>query len=384
MIRKTIYSILFVCLFAFIGFSQTGSGRPTPTPTPRPTPRPTPGPTVYPTPTRTPIVNPTPVRTPRPPPPPPPAKILWTDDCDPRTDSERCSITPREAVTAGFYDVIKSVNAKIIYKIPESKEELAEYKVVIVSLCSDESNENLVSLIKEYLQSGGSAFILGGNTCQSGGYPTSWWASQLTKDFGVTFGSQDDYKVAWADVVGTHPTTSKLKKMYFSQHAFLNISNPAESILNVNSQPIAAVYNGIGAFVALGDDVGFGWNPNNWDNFGATDNFTFWRNSLRWLISQSKIKKSKSTTSGEDSETSAGLTVIVKQKDVEIFIDDISYDVRYKKSPFKFDSLLPGTYTIRVEKAGYKSETRTVTLKHKQKLPVKFELAPILTRKRNL
>ncbi len=236
-------------------------------------------------------------------------------------------------------------------------------------------------MIKDYIQAGGSVFILGGNTCQSGGHPTSWWASRITKDFGVTFGSEDNYKVAWADAVSGHPTTLKLNKMYFSQYAYLNVSDPAESILNVNEQPIAAVYNGKGSFAALADDVEFGWSPNSWEKLGPTDNFTFWRNSLRWLISQSKIKKSKKTSATDsDNDTSAGLTVYVKQKDVEIFINDERYDVRSLKSPFKFDSLFIGTYTIRVEKAGFKTETRTITLKHKQKLPVKFELVPIVIR----
>jgi uncharacterized membrane protein len=185
--------------------------------------------------------------------------------------------------------VVKSVNAKITYKIPDSPEELAAYKVVIVRFClNDNSEENLVNLIKEYLQSGGSAFILGGNTCP-GIHPTSWWATQLTKDFGVTFGTKDNSGNAMATSVSSHPTTIKVNKMYLSGYVYLNVSDPAESILSVNEQPIAAAYTGTGSFVALADDVGFGWEPNRWDNLGPTDNFTFWRNSLRWLINQSKI-----------------------------------------------------------------------------------------------
>lgn len=85
MIRKTVYSILFICLFALIGFSQTGGERPTPTPRPTPVKPPrrppvSPTPTKTPRPTPTPIVNPTPVKTPQPPPLPPSAKILWTDN----------------------------------------------------------------------------------------------------------------------------------------------------------------------------------------------------------------------------------------------------------------------------------------------------------------
>jgi hypothetical protein len=304
--------------------------------------------------------------------------ILWTDNCDPRTDTEHCSLTTREDVINGFYDIVKSVNAKITYKIPNSTEELAKYKVVIVRFCSDDNNEEtLVNLIKEYLQSGGSAFILGGNTCQSGGHPTSWWATRLTKDFGVTFGSEDDYKSVWADAtVGNHPTTLKLKKIYFSQHSNLNVSAPSESTLTVSGEPIAAVYSGTGTFVALSDDTEFGWAPPAYQKLGQNDNFSFWRNSLRWLISQSKINKSKAD-SGNGSDTSAGLTVFVNQEDVEIFINDEQYDVRFLKSPFIYDSLSPGIYTVRVEKAGFKTEIRTLTLKHKQTLSVNIDLIPI-------
>ena len=80
-------------------------------------------------------------------------KILWTDDCDPRKDSNRCSISTREAVTDRFYDVIKLVNGKITYKIPESKEELESYQVVIVHFCSDNINENLINVIKMRISS---------------------------------------------------------------------------------------------------------------------------------------------------------------------------------------------------------------------------------------
>jgi PEGA domain len=383
MIKKIIYAILLTLFFAFIGVAQdeiTNKNKPPKIKVIKIKPPKTEGTKIKP-PKIIVIKDP-----PKPPsvilpvvikPIPLPAQILWTDDCDPRTDSLRCSISTREAVTAGFYDVVKSVNAKITYKIPDSIEELKSYKVVIVYLCSDEINENSINLIKEYLQGGGSAFILGGNTCQPGGHPTSWWASQITKDFGVTFGTKDDSNPAWTDdAVGTHPITLKLKKIYFSQHADLNVSDPSEPILSVSGKPIAAVYSGIGAFVALSDDAEFGWQPNRWENLGPTDNFTFWRNSLRWLINQSKIKKSKNAAA----DTSAGLIVSVNQKDVKIFIDELEYDVRSLKSPFKYDSLSPGTYTIRVEKAGYKTETRTVILTPKQKLSVKFVLTPITIR----
>ncbi len=401
MTRNTVCSILFICLFALIGFSQGKHGNLGKNPPIKPpntggdkikppknevtkikppkngdgkvkppkinvTKYPPKSPPVIPSVVIKP--NPIPIK---------PSQILWTDDCDPRTDPERCSISPRVEVSDEFYSMIKSVNAKITYKIPDSLEDLATYKAVIVSFCSDENNEEtLVNLIKDYIKSGGSAFILGGNICQSNGHRSSWQASQITKDFGVTFGSEDDYKAVWADVVGGHPTTSKLSKMYFSQHAKLTVSDSAESILSVNEQPIAAAYTGTGSFVALADDAEFGWSPPAYQKLGPTDNFTFWRNSLRWLISQSKIKKSKNAID----DTSAELTVYVNQKGIEIFINDEQYDVRSLKSPFKYDSLSPGTYTVRIEKSGYETKMQTVTLKHKQKLLVKFELVPIVIR----
>lgn len=388
MIRKTGYSILIIFLFAFVGFSQgvdpeeTNKNKkkspPKETKPIAPKPKPTKPVATKPTVSK----STTPPKTAKKPKPPPvklsESKIIWTDNCDPREDSERCQISAREAVTASFYDVIKSVNGKITYKIPASKEELESYSVVIVDFCLDNANEYLINVIKEYIQSGGSAFILGGNSCQSGGHNTSW-ASQLTKDFGVTFSSDDNYDTLWANAVGSHPTTLKIEKMYFSGNAYLNVSSPSESILTVNNRPIAAVYDGTGAFVALADDVGFGWGPNSWENLGSTDNFRFWQNALAWLIKHSKTKSQKSSSADKsdkntDSDFSAKLTVSVNQSGVKIFIDDVQYDTEYGNSPFVYDSLAPASYTIRVEKSGYQTQSRTVTLAHKQKLSLRFDL----------
>lgn len=386
MIKKTGYSILTICLFAYIGFSQgvdAGVENNKKSPTKKTAPKVPksilPKSTVS---KSTPVIK----KVSRPKPSSTnlsESKILWTDNCDPRKDSERCQISAREAVTANFYEVIKSVNGKITYKIPASKEELESYKVVIVDFCSDDTNENFINIIKEYIQSGGSAFILGGNTCQTGGYNTSWWASRLTKDFGVTFTSDDDYKTAWADEVGGHPTTLKIKRMYFSQHAYLNVSSPSEAILTVSERPIAAIYDGTGAFVALSDDVGFGWAPNSWENLGPTDNFRFWQNALTWLIRHSKTKRPEPSSANKsnndtNSDFSAKLTVFVNQKGVKIFIDDVQYDTEYGDSPFIFDSLAPASYTIRVEKSGYQTETRTITLAHKQKSSLTFNLVAVI------
>ena len=169
--------------------------------------------------------------------------------------------------------------------------------------------------------------------------------------------------------------------MYFSGNAYLNVSSPSESILTVNDRPIAAVYDGTGAFVALADDVGFGWCPNSWENLGQTDNFRFWQNALAWLIRHSKTKSQKPSSADKsnkntNSDFSAKLTVFVNQRGVKIFIDDVQYDTEYGDSPFIYDSLSPASYTIRVEKRGYQTESRTVTLSHKQKLSLRFNLVP--------
>jgi hypothetical protein len=305
MIRKTVYSILFIWLFAVAGFSQSGIGRtPPPNPTPRKTPKPTPRlPIVHPTPIKTPRPTPSPtprptsMKTPRPTPLPPLANILWTDNCDPRDDPEnKCQ--PADSLDLErlnkFYGAIKSVSGKLTYSVPLSKEDLEPYKVVIVDFCTDTANENSLTAIKEYIQSGGSAFIVGGNVCDSGGHKTSYWASELTKAFGVTFNSNDDSTNQWSDFIAVHPVTAKVNKMYFDYHSSLTVDSPSKTVIGITEKPIAAVYGETGSFVTLSDD-GFGWGKLSRD--AQSNNFVFWRNALKWLISRNKTKTSKYSSS---------------------------------------------------------------------------------------
>jgi hypothetical protein len=68
------------------------------------------------------------------------------------------------------------------------------------------------------------------------------------------------------------------------------------------------------------------------------------------------------------------LKVFVEQKGVKVFIDDVEYDTQTSDSPFIFDSLSPGNYTIRVEKDGYKSSDQEVNLFAGKNASLKFDL----------
>lgn len=223
-------------------------------------------------------------------------KILWANDCDPRTSANYCQISNSLAILNEFYDAVNSVNGTITYHVPSSKQELAPYTVVILDFCFGAANDNSIDVIKQYIQKGGSAFIMGGNFCvpdPANNHSTAWYATQLTKDFGVTFTFDDDNKTQWADSIDVHHTTLDVNRLYFFRHAYLSVASPSKSIIRINGRPIAAIYDGTGTFVALSDE-GFEWGGGSHsEEIASSDNFVFWRNSLQWLISQSDTKRSK-------------------------------------------------------------------------------------------
>lgn len=408
MIRKIGYSIFIICLFALIGLAQGGGGR-SEEKKPSNTSKQTknndkPGkkdPSAQTkskdnkqkdTNRQTEIKK---ERNPLPPTPKPPkTEILWTDDCDlldeknkvtdekDKTKKTRCGMPTNDKVIYKFRDAINLLG-KITYQIPKSKGDLDSYQVVIVNFCSDTADENSLNAIKEYLQAGGSAFILGGNICDMGGHKTSWWANQLTEKFGVTF-TNEKFATAWVDVIHRHQITNNINKMYFKHYAYLNISGSSEAVLTINGQPIAAAYDGKdggGAFVVLSDDLEYGWGPNVGDNFSA-DNIDFWKNSLRWLIERSKANRSKSPSANKsaknpNSDSPAKLTVFSNLNGVKVFIDDVQHSTENKPSPYIFDSLRAGSYTIRIEKSGYQTQSRTITLAPNQNLTERFDLVAV-------
>ncbi|CAA9336542.1 MAG: hypothetical protein AVDCRST_MAG93-6441, partial [uncultured Chloroflexia bacterium] len=60
--------------------------------------------------------------------------ILWTDNCDPRTDVSHCSVGDLDILTP-FYDVVDSLGAQLVYHVPTSLQELNQYDVVITNFC---------------------------------------------------------------------------------------------------------------------------------------------------------------------------------------------------------------------------------------------------------
>jgi hypothetical protein len=219
-------------------------------------------------------------------------KILWTSKCDPRTSANYCNISKDPGILNEFYDAVKSVKGTLTYHVPDSKQELARYTVVIVDFCPGAANDNSLNAVKQFIQEGGSAFIMGGNFCKSAKHFTSWWASQLTRDFGVTFTSDDDVNNPWVDAMAMHPTTLDVKKIYVHRHVYLNVVSPSQSILTISGRPISAIYDGTGTFVAFSSET-FEWGGVHRPEIASSDNFVFWQNALKWLISRSQDKRLK-------------------------------------------------------------------------------------------
>src|SRR5262245_29565364 len=62
-----------------------------------------------------------------------PMRVLWTDDCDPRTDPQVCHISNSLTIMNEFYAALTDVRATIQYTMPQSLDQLRQYDVVIAN-----------------------------------------------------------------------------------------------------------------------------------------------------------------------------------------------------------------------------------------------------------
>ena len=62
-----------------------------------------------------------------------PLRVLWADQCDPRTDPHICYLSDSLTILDEFYATLNEVGATIQYAQPQSLDQLRQYDVVIAN-----------------------------------------------------------------------------------------------------------------------------------------------------------------------------------------------------------------------------------------------------------
>jgi uncharacterized membrane protein len=223
-----------------------------------------------------------------------PMRVLWTDDCDPRTDPQFCHISASLTILNEFYAALNDVGATIQYAMPQSLDQLKQYDVVIADYCSGLYRNNQSPLLSEYVAQGGSVIVLGDNFCivgsdSQGNVSSARAANALTMSRGITFTLDDVSDIQFSNQIHVHPTTANVNTIYSYRHAYLQVNSSATPVVIMASKPFIAVYDGTGTLIAI-PNIGFHWG-NSFQRAGESDNFVFWRNALRWTVLQSHLKQ---------------------------------------------------------------------------------------------
>jgi hypothetical protein len=129
--------------------------------------------------------------------------------------------------------------------------------------------------------------IVGGD--DQGNVSAARAANILVSSLGMTFTVDDVTDVQFSNQIIPHPTTVSVTTIYSFRHAYVEIGLPATAIVQMNARPYIGTYNGAGTVIAI-PNVGFHWG-NSFQQVAASDNFVFWRNSLKWLAQQSRMKQ---------------------------------------------------------------------------------------------
>lgn len=223
-----------------------------------------------------------------------PMRVLWTDDCDPRTDPQVCHISDSLTVLNEFYAALTDVGATIEYTMPQSLDQLRQYDVVIANYCSDLYRQNTTPLLSEYVAQGGSLIVMGDNFCIVGGdsqgnVSAALAANALTASRGITITADDVSDIQFSNQILAHPTTANVNSIYSLRHAYLEVSSPSTAVVMMDSKPFIGVYDGAGTLIAI-PNIGFYWG-NSFGQVQESDNFVFWRNALRWMALKSHLKR---------------------------------------------------------------------------------------------
>jgi hypothetical protein len=219
--------------------------------------------------------------------------LLWIEGCDPRIASDVCSISDSIEILEPFYEILEDWNAELTYGIPLSEAQLREYDVIIANYCSFVLIPLLTDTLIDYLASGGSVLAAGDNFCYGFGAVSSVAATALTEDFGIVFTDDDDSDNQNTDDITDHPITEDVEEIFIFRHAYLEVTEPAETVIEMNDEPLLAVYDGDGTIVAIPDTT-FQWDAD------EEDNGILWYNILRWLAEQSREKREWDEPASDD------------------------------------------------------------------------------------
>jgi hypothetical protein len=220
--------------------------------------------------------------------------ILWISDCDPRTSTTNCNLGVVDLLNP-FYAVVSEIDAALTYAIPTSEANLREYDVIVANYCTGTARHPLFTeILQRYLASGGSIIVMADNFCRlTPDFTTAQAANQFTVDYGMSFTDDDGADYNWADRIIEHPITQEVEQLYVFRHAYLEVEEPAETIITISEQPLIAVYDGDGTIVAIATTT-FDWSEfarGHTSQDVDSNRFVLWRNIFLWLADQSRDKR---------------------------------------------------------------------------------------------
>ena len=228
----------------------------------------------------------TPLPSPTPTPTPDFIRVLWTDDCDPRTDPEFCSLTGSEErmheILGEFDNTLAGVNATMDVSFDFSYEDLFDYDVVIANFCSpllrDDTRRQMIA---DYVTGGGSVIVMGDSFC-GGSSGMSWKvANEITEEFGIQYIGRDERACAVPSI--SHPTM-KGASQFCGRVAGLEVSISANVLARFpDGSGFVAVYDGEGTVIAIAS-TSFHW-------YAQDDRFVFWQNAIEWLAHKAWSKR---------------------------------------------------------------------------------------------
>ena len=167
--------------------------------------------------------------------------------------------------------------------MPSSEAELNNYDVVIADFCSSLGTQG-AGYIRDYVHAGGSTIILG-DMCGTAEGDARDIATFLTKEWGITFGTQDNTSVQEFYSISPHPITGGVKKIA-GCCSFLQVSQPSQTLVSQGKYDFLAFYDGQGTVVAISGALFY----TNWRGLD-NDNFVLWQNTIGWLIQKAHEKR---------------------------------------------------------------------------------------------
>lgn len=210
-------------------------------------------------------------------------RVLLIDNCDPRTDPAYCWWDSYADVRA-FDAVVARLGADLDYGVPTTIDDLAEYQAVIANFCGPASSPEVIGILSDYLAGGGGVLALGDSFCWVEGVSSGEWATMLTEGHGVVFSPTPERVGPEASTdVFPHPATALVESVFVRGRDLLEVTAPAETLVEMSAGPWIAVSEAEGRLIAVAATSFLRDATDRYPEMGDSDNFTLWHSILAWL-----------------------------------------------------------------------------------------------------